>query len=150
MRRPFNYFEHFLNFAFAVSGCVSVVGVPIDIASSAVELKTCITNAGIKKSKSIIKKKKENHDKTVLLAKTKLNTIKVLISESLIDSYISHDKFVPVNNVLQEYNEMKKEIKNLNNTVEYTKYKQWKPIASVVKKILKTKTLVLEKRNKRD
>ena len=56
-----------------------------------------------------------------MLAKTKLNTNKVFIFEGLIDLHISHDKFVSVNNVLQEYNDMKKEMKNLNNTVEYTK-----------------------------
>ena len=43
--------------------------------------------------------------------KNKLNTIEVLISKALIDSYISHDKFVSVNNVLREYYEAKKEIK---------------------------------------
>ena len=48
----------------------------------------------------------------MLLGKDKLNTIEVLISKSfLIDSYISHDEFVSVNNVLREYYEMKKEIK---------------------------------------
>ena len=36
-----------------------------------------------------------------------LNTIEVLISKALIDSYISHDEFVSVNNVLREYNEIK-------------------------------------------
>ena len=46
----------------------------------------------------------------MLLAKTKLNTI-VLISKALIDSYINHDKFVSVNNVLRKYNAMKEEIK---------------------------------------
>ena len=50
---------------------------------------------------SIIKKKKK-HDKTVLLGKDKLNTIEVLISKALINSYISHDEFVLVNNVLRE------------------------------------------------
>ena len=35
------------------------------------------------------------------------NTIEVLISKALIDSYISHDEFVSVNNVLREYNEIK-------------------------------------------
>ena len=40
-----------------------------------------------------------------------LNTIKVLISKILLESYISHDEFVLVNNVLKEYNEMKEEIK---------------------------------------
>ena len=49
----------------------------------------------------------------MLLAKTKLNTIDVLISKALIDSYINHDKIVSVNNVLREYNEMKDEIKYL-------------------------------------
>ena len=60
----------------------------------------------------VIKKKKKNHDKWMLLGKDKLNTIEVLISKVLIDSYISHDKFVLLINVLREYNEMKKEIKS--------------------------------------
>ena len=47
-----------------------------------------------------------------MLEKDKLNTVEVLISQSLIDSYISHDEFVSVNNVLKEYNEMKEEIKS--------------------------------------
>ena len=49
----------------------------------------------------------------MLLGKDKLNTIEVLTSKALIDSYISHDKFVSVNNVLREYNEMKEEIKKI-------------------------------------
>ena len=55
----------------------------------------------------------------MLLGKDKSNIIKVLISKALIDSYISHDEFVSVNNVLREYNEMKNEIKNLEISVEY-------------------------------
>ena len=46
-------------------------------------------------------KKKKNHDKIVLLEKAKLNTIKVLTSKTLIDSYITHDEFVSVNSVLR-------------------------------------------------
>ena len=55
--------------------------------------------AGIKKYKTMTKKKKKKHDKIKLLGKDELNTIKVLISKVLIDSYISHDEFVSVNNV---------------------------------------------------
>ena len=55
----------------------------------------------------------------VLLGKDKLDTIEVLFSKSLIDSYISHDEFESVNNVLREYNEMKEEIKNGETSVEY-------------------------------
>ena len=50
--------------------------------------------------------------------KDKLSTIEVLISKAfLTDSYISHNKYVSVNNVLREYHVMKKEIKN-NETSE--------------------------------
>ena len=75
--------------------------------------------SGIKKYKLIIKKKKK-HDKMVQLGKDKLNSIEVLISKGLIDSYISHDEFFSVNNVLREFYEMKEEIKNPGFSVEYT------------------------------
>ena len=60
-----------------------------------------------------MKKKKKKHDKIVLLAKSKLNRIEVLISKALIDSNISHDEFVLINNVLKEYDKIKEEIKNV-------------------------------------
>ena len=66
-----------------------------------------------------IKKKKKMHDKTVLMGKDKLNTIEVLIFKSLIDSYISHDKFISVNIILREYNEIKNKMKNSETSVEY-------------------------------
>ena len=47
----------------------------------------------------------------VLLAKTKLNTIEVLISKALIDSNISHNEFVSANNMLREYDDLKEEVK---------------------------------------
>ena len=56
----------------------------------------------------------------MLLGQTKLDTIEVLISKALMDSYINYDEFVSVNNVLREYNKMKEEFKNRENTVEYT------------------------------
>ena len=88
-------------------------GVPIGITSSALVLKISAMTAGIKKYKSTIKKKKRKHDKIVSLAKSKLNSIEALISKYLIDSVISHDEFVLINNVLKEYNEMREEIKEI-------------------------------------
>ena len=55
-------------------------------------------------------KKKKKHDKIVLLAKSKLNSVEVWISKALMDSNINRDKFVLINNVLKEYDEMKGEI----------------------------------------
>ena len=54
-----------------------------------------------------------------LLEKDKLDTIKVLISQSFIDSYISHDESVSVNNVLREYNGMKPEINIRETSLQY-------------------------------
>ena len=114
-----NYIEHILILASTITGYVyisvfaSLIGVTIGIASSAIGLKICAVAGGIKKYKSIIKKKKKKHDKRVLLAKSKLNRVKVVFSKSLIDSNISHDELVLINNVLKEYDEVKEEIKNL-------------------------------------
>ena len=55
----------------------------------------------------------------MLIVKTRLNSIEVLISKALIDSYINHDKFVSPNKVLRKYNEMKEEIKNPQNAVKH-------------------------------
>ena len=92
-----------------ISTFTSLVCVPVGITRFALGINICAITAGIKKYKSIINKKKKKHDKIVLLEKDKLNTIEVLISTALIDSYISHDEFVSVNYVLREYNKMKEE-----------------------------------------
>ena len=59
----------------------------------------CALAAGIKKYKSIIKKKKKKFDKIELLVKFRLNSIEVLISKAIIDSVNCHDEFVLINNV---------------------------------------------------
>ena len=91
---------------------------PVGIASSAVVIKICAITGGSKTCKSIIKKKEKKHNKIVLLWKSKLNIIEVIV-KALINSYISHDGFVSVSNVLREYNEIKEEKKNPENSVEY-------------------------------
>ena len=79
----------------------------------------------------MIKKKKKKHDKIVFLAKTKLNSMEVLISRSLFNSYISHEELVLViiigitkNNQKnkQGYDDMKKEIRNLNTSKAHQRF----------------------------
>ena len=95
-----NYIEHFLILASTVTGCILIsafaflLSIPIGIASSAIGLKICAITARIKQYNSIIKKKKKKHGKVVLLAKSKLYSIEVLISKTLMDSVISYDGFV--------------------------------------------------------
>ena len=114
-----NYINHFLNLASTSTRCISIfafaslLGIPIRNAIYEIRLTICAIGAGIKKYKSIIKKKKKKHDKIVLLAKPRINSIEVLISKALINSNIIHDELVLINKVLQELGKMKEEIKNL-------------------------------------
>ena len=114
-----NYIEHFLNLTSAITDNVSIsafaslFGIPIGITSSAIGLKYFTITVEIKTS--IINKKKKKHDIILLLAKSKSYSIKVLISKAVIDSVISHDEFVLINNELKEYEEIIGEIKNCNN-----------------------------------
>ena len=79
--RTLNYIEQFLILTSAITGCTSIsafaslLGIPIVITSSAIGLKICEIVAGIKKFQSTIKM----HDKIAL------NSIKVLISNGLLD-----------------------------------------------------------------
>ena len=68
--RVLDYIDHSHIAISPITGCVSIsafaslVGIPIGITSSKTELKTSVITAGIKKYKSMIKKKKKKkHDK---------------------------------------------------------------------------------------
>ena len=80
-----NYIKYFLILASTITGCISISAfssllcILIGITSSTLGLKICARAAGVKKYRSIIKKKKKKHDKIVLLAKSKLNSTEVLI-----------------------------------------------------------------------
>ena len=63
--RILNYIKHFFILIWTVTWCISIsafaslVCIPIGFMSSAIGFKICVITAGIKKSKSVIKKKKE-------------------------------------------------------------------------------------------
>ena len=115
-----NYAEYFI-LASAITGCISITAfaslldIPIGFTSSARGFKICAIAAGIKKCKPITKEKKKKHEKIVLLTKSKLNSLEILISKALIDSNISHEEFVLINNALKEYDNMKEEIKRVQH-----------------------------------
>ena len=81
-----------------VSICLftSIVGAPVGIASTSFTLIFSLTRDITKKLLNITRKKekKKKHDKILMLAKSKLNSIKTLISQALIDMDISHEEFI--------------------------------------------------------
>ena len=93
------YVEQFIILVSAITGCISIsaftslLGIRIWITSSAIGLKIYAITAEIKKYKTIIKKRKNKHDKIVLLAKTELNSVAILIFKALINSDISHNDY---------------------------------------------------------
>ena len=70
----------------------SAIGVPAGIASACFTLIFSITTGIIKKLLNITRKKKKRHDKILMLAKSKLNSIESLISQALNDLDISHEE----------------------------------------------------------
>ena len=113
---------------FSVTACIwvssfsSLLGIPAGITSTATGLIICAMNAEIEKYNVIIKKKKQKHDKIVMLAKTNLNSKEVCISKALINLNISYDDFFSIGNVLKEHNEMKEEIKHLKTCTFHRRF----------------------------
>ena len=85
----------------------SVVGAPVGIATASFTLIFSLTTGIIKKLLSITRNKKKKHDKILMLAKSKLDSIETLVSQALIDMEISHEKF---NAIIRE----KKNMMNFN------------------------------------
>ena len=63
---------------------------------------------------NITKNKKKKHDKILMLAKSKLNSIETLISQALIDMDISHEELVTVLNEKNKYEKMKDNLRSEN------------------------------------
>ena len=70
-----------------------VVGAPVGIASASFTLIFALTTGITKKLLSITRNKKKKHDKILMLAKSKLNSIKTLVSQALIGMEINHEEF---------------------------------------------------------
>ena len=73
---------------------MSVVRAPVGIAVASLTLILSLTTGIIKKLPSITRNKKKKHDKILMLAKSKLNSIETLVSQALIDMEKSHEEFL--------------------------------------------------------
>ena len=91
-----NFIELFLILASTISAFTSLLCIPIGVTSSAIGLRICEINAGLKKYTSINKKKKKKYDKIVYLAKSKWKFLRLYSIQ-----IFSHDEFVLINNVLK-------------------------------------------------
>ena len=88
----------------------SIIGAPVGIASASLALIFSLTTGIVKKLLNITRNKKK-HDKILILAKTKLNSIETLISQALIDLDISHKEFIRIFKENDKYERMKENLR---------------------------------------
>ena len=62
----------------------------------------------------------KKHDKILMLAESKLNSIETLVSQALIDMKISHEEFVTIVKGKDKYQEMEENVRNVNEKQENT------------------------------
>ena len=72
----------------------------------------------IKKLLKTTRNKKKRHDKIIMLAKSKLNSIETLVSKALIDMEISHEEYSTILKEKDKYEKMKENVRNLSEKLE--------------------------------
>ena len=116
----FNYIDKILTVFCAASGGVSiisfssVIGIPAEIVSAIFTLIFSLATGIVKKLLDITRKKKKKHDKILMLAKSKFNSIDTLISQPLIDMDINHEEFITILKEKDRYEMLKENLKNKN------------------------------------
>ena len=122
----FDYIDKILIVLSATTGGVSicsftsVVGAPVGIASASFTLIFSLTTGIVKKLLNITRNKKKKHDKILMLAKSKLNSIETLISQALIDMEISHEEFIAIFKEKDKYEKMKENVRNVSEKPKET------------------------------
>ena len=98
----------------------SVVGAAAEIVSASFTLICSLTTGIIKKLLNITRNKKKKHDKILILAKSKLDSIETLVFPALIDMEISHEEFNAIIREKQKYERMKENLRNASEKQKNT------------------------------
>ena len=120
----FNYIDKILIVLNATTGgiCIvshaTVVGAPVGIASAGFTIVFSLATGIIKKLLKTTRNKKKKHDKILMLAKSKLNSIETLVSQALIDMEISHKEFITILKEKDKYEKMKENVRNISEKLE--------------------------------
>ena len=99
----------------------TVIGAPVGIESAGFTILFAFTTGIVKKLLKTTRNKKKKHDKILMLAKNKLNSIETLVSQALIDMEISHAEFITILKEKDKYEKMKENASNLSEKLEKNK-----------------------------
>ena len=90
----------------------TVVGIPVGLAGASLTVVFSLTTGIVNKLLNVTRKEKKKHNKIVILAKSELNSIETLMSQALIDLYITREEFKKIANEKEKYQQMKESIRN--------------------------------------
>ena len=82
--------------------------------SASCSLAFSITTGFVKKFLKTTRNKKKKHNKIVMLARSKLNSIESKISEALTNNEIIHEDFITILNEEKKYRKLKESIRIMN------------------------------------
>ena len=142
----FDYIDKILIVLSATSSGVSIIsftsiiGAPVGIASASFTLIFSLTTGIVKKLLNITRNKKKKHDKILMLAKSKLSSIKTLISQALVDMDINPEVFITILKEKDKYEKMKENLRSENE--KSYKVVINKNLFQCQKKFLKKKTFL--------
>ena len=117
----FDYFDKPLVVLSVATGSIfiasfaTVIGAPVGIMSASCGLAFSIITGFVKKILKTTRNKKKKHNKTVMVARSKLNSIESKIYEALINNEISHEDFMTIMNDENKYRELKESIRMKNS-----------------------------------
>ena len=109
----FDYFDKYLialsatTVSIFISSFATIIGAPVGIASVSFGFKFSISTGIVKKLLTTTRNKKKKHNKIVILARSKLNSIESKISETLKNNEVSHDDFMAIINEERKCRELK-------------------------------------------
>ena len=95
----------------SITSFATIIGAPVEMMSASCSLAFSITTGFVKKFLKTIRNKKKKHNKIVMLARSKLNSIESKISEALINNEISHEDVMTIPNEEKKYRELKESIR---------------------------------------
>ena len=95
----------------SIASFATVIGIPVGIASASPSLTFSLSAGLIKKLLKTTRNTKKKHNKIVMLARSKLNSIESKISEALMNSQISHKDFMTIINEKRNNRELKENLR---------------------------------------
>ena len=110
----------------SIISSTSIIGAPVGIATASLTLIFSLTTAIVKKLLNITRNKKKKHDKILMLAKSKLNSIETLISQGLIDLDISHEECIRILKEKDKYERMKENLRRENEEYKVMRLRSMK------------------------